>query len=176
MDSQISWIFGHRGYLDIMDIWASWIFEHHIFGHHGYSNIIHILASRIKMHLRHCQCRDVFPNLTFKALALQVPGGHFLIFYPVPNWFSEKCPLIIATIALPRVEQLGQSQFWNPKKSEEERSSGQRVPSLARTRGRRRLIEIHNLAGRWAGAPALLTTCIFLQRASKGASELTMHG
>ena len=80
MDSQISWIFGHRGYLDIMDIWASWIFEHHIFGHHGYSNIIHILASRIKIHLRHCQCRDVFPNLTFKALALQVPGGHFLIF------------------------------------------------------------------------------------------------
>ena len=31
--------------------------------------------------MKHCQCRDVFPNLTFKALALQVPGGHFLFFF-----------------------------------------------------------------------------------------------
>ena len=95
MDSQISWIFGHRGYLDIMDIWASWIFEHHIFGHHGYSNIIHILASRIVIHLKHFQCRDVFPNLTFKALALQVPGGHFHFFFSLshPGFCDIKaCP------------------------------------------------------------------------------------
>ena len=35
--------------------------------------------------LKHCQCRDVLPKFTFEALALQVPGGHFLIFFAYPT-------------------------------------------------------------------------------------------
>ena len=36
------------------------------------------------IYLKHCQCfkfRVVLLNFTFEALALQVPGGHFLIFF-----------------------------------------------------------------------------------------------
>ena len=32
------------------------------------------------IHLKPLQCRDILPNFTFETLALQVPGGHFLIF------------------------------------------------------------------------------------------------
>ena len=35
--------------------------------------------------LKHCQCRDVLPKFTFESLALQVPGGHFLIFFAYPT-------------------------------------------------------------------------------------------
>ena len=33
------------------------------------------------IHLKPLKCRDILPNFTFEALALQVPGGHFLIFF-----------------------------------------------------------------------------------------------
>ena len=104
IDIRTSRIFGHHGYLDIMHTWTSWIFGHPgysdtmdirtswIFRCHGYLDVwiswisqvtLHFLgklSSRKKIHLKHCQCKVVLPSFTFETLALQVPGGHFLIF------------------------------------------------------------------------------------------------
>ena len=83
MHTRTSWIFRHHGYMDIRDIQMSWIF--------GCLDIVDILGDtpfsgksvfpekKIFEALSMQSC-TVLPNFTFEALALQVPGGHFLIF------------------------------------------------------------------------------------------------
>ena len=65
------WIFGHHGYLDVIDIQTSWIFGHHgyldiqdiqtswIFGHSGYSDIMDIQTLWIFRHHGYLDIMDI---------------------------------------------------------------------------------------------------------------------
>ena len=78
MDVRMWLIFGHERFLDMMDIQAWWIC-----GIDRYSSVMDNWKLYIPelMQLKPYQCRVALPKFTFEALALQVPGGHFLIFF-----------------------------------------------------------------------------------------------
>ena len=86
MDIRTPRIFEHHGHLDIIDILTS-----RIFGHNGYLDIMDIWTSYLEFVDILGEHR--FPgnpqNDTFKALALQITGGHFFIFYASTSLFPQ---------------------------------------------------------------------------------------